>query len=885
MKNLQRLLFVIVMLAFSGFTFAQSTIKGKVLDAETKTALPGANVVVKGTTQGTTTDIDGKFSLNVEQTQGELLISFIGYETVTMAFNTNQSTNLGEILLGQDSETLADIVVIGDGLIDFAKERQTPVAVSTVTSKIIQEKLGNQEFPEILRSTPSIYVTKQGGGYGDARINVRGFDMNNTAVMINGQPVNDMENGWVYWSNWAGLQDVASGIQVQRGLGSSKLAISSVGGTINIVTKATQRKAGGFVKSSVGNDGFHKHTASYSTGMNDKGWGMTLLLSHWEGDGYVDGTRGQGQSYFLSVGYKPSEKHEFNFMIFGAPQWHDQSYSNKLSTLLEHGKKYNDEWGYLNGKYHTMRRNFYHKPVMNFNWDWNISEKYTLNTVAYVSFGRGGGTGPRGDFGLAPSSSNGEQWDFDAIKAYNSNVSWDGSTTNGYFDGRAVVTSRDGMIKRASMNSHNWVGLLSNLNHKFSDKIDLDFGIDLRRYRGIHYRTVVDLYGADAYFTSRNDNTIGEFISQENKASPYFWDNKMSDDRKLNYHNDGLVRYIGWFAQLEYKTGNFSSFFQGAVSNQSARRIDFMNELVGGKDYKTDWNDFWGGNLKVGANYNIDEKHNVFGNAGFYSRQPLFDAIYINFGNVFNENVENEKILGVELGYGFRSRWFDANVNLYQTTWDNRWISEGVTIDNQDYTANFKDVKEIHRGIEIDFRARPTDKLRIDGQMSIGDWFYDGNVEADLFDDDQNPVNIPGGSTLYLDDVKVGDAAQFTASLGAEYQITKGLRVDARYNYFDKLYAELNVLDFASADNKGALELPSYSLFDLGASYSHAFTNGKRLSFRVNVNNLFDKEYISESDTNIHAESGDETWKGINVNNNVYFGFGTTWNASVSFYF
>ena len=59
--------------------------------------------------------------------------------------------------------------------------------------------------------------------------------------MINGMPVNDMENGAVYWSNWAGLSDITSAMQVQRGLGASKLAIASVGGTINVVTNSSEK--------------------------------------------------------------------------------------------------------------------------------------------------------------------------------------------------------------------------------------------------------------------------------------------------------------------------------------------------------------------------------------------------------------------------------------------------------------------------------------------------------------------------------------------------------------------------------------------------------------------------------------------------------------------
>ena len=58
--------------------------------------------------------------------------------------------------------------------------------------------------------TPGVYTTKEGGGVGDSRVYIRGFAQENITVMINGVPVNDMENGRVYWSNWNGLGDVTS---------------------------------------------------------------------------------------------------------------------------------------------------------------------------------------------------------------------------------------------------------------------------------------------------------------------------------------------------------------------------------------------------------------------------------------------------------------------------------------------------------------------------------------------------------------------------------------------------------------------------------------------------------------------------------------------------
>ncbi len=67
-----------------------------------------------------------------------------------------------------------------------------------------------------------------------------------------------MENARVYWSNWAGLSDVTGSIQVQRGLGAAKVAVPSVGGTINIVSKATDAQQGGSVSAAIGNDGYNK---------------------------------------------------------------------------------------------------------------------------------------------------------------------------------------------------------------------------------------------------------------------------------------------------------------------------------------------------------------------------------------------------------------------------------------------------------------------------------------------------------------------------------------------------------------------------------------------------------------------------------------------------
>ena len=210
----------------------------------------------------------------------------------------------------RDSINSKDIEqVVLTGVADIAKDRKTPVAVSTIKEAQIVEKLGNQEFPEVLNTTPSVYATKSGGGFGDSKINIRGFAQENVAVMINGVPVNDMENGAVYWSNWAGLSDVTSAMQVQRGLGSSKLAIASVGGTINVLTRAADKKREGNVMFGLGNAGYNKLLFSYNTGKGTTGWSSSFLMSRTAGSMYADGTEFEGYNYYWAIGYQ-NGKHD-----------------------------------------------------------------------------------------------------------------------------------------------------------------------------------------------------------------------------------------------------------------------------------------------------------------------------------------------------------------------------------------------------------------------------------------------------------------------------------------------------------------------------------------------------------------------------------------------
>ncbi|GAE63753.1 Outer membrane receptor proteins, mostly Fe transport [Chryseobacterium indologenes] len=851
--------------------------------------------------------------------------------------------------------------VILKGVTDIAKDRKTPVAVSTIKAAQILERQGNQELVEILNTTPSVYATKGGGGFGDSQIVIRGFESRNIAVMVNGMPVNDMEGGTVYMSNWTGLSDVTSTMQVQRGLGSSKLAIASVGGTMNFLTRSADMKQGGVIRLGVGNNDYLKTSFAYNTGKSAQGWSSSFLLSRQAGSTYIQNTDYESYAYYFALGWEPNKKHNFQFTITGSPQWHNQrTYSPFIKDYITYNpdrdntpdRTYNSDWGYYTnaeGRSVSLanRANYYSKPVIMFNWDWTMNEKSKLSTVLYMSNGRGGGTGDLGSFWNGKFNSNGTPttnninsyrrtdgtFDYDKIFALN----------NGLMAGTPYMVTnpangkqyqvRDGIIRRSSINSHNWYGILANFQHKLNDNWNFSIGTDDRYYYGYHYQVVSDLYGAKSYQEILNNNVAPYNVTRTYDYQKLAWNPFGGKTAPLNeqigYSNDGEVIWYSAFGQVEYTKDKLSAFLQGSVSNQGYQRIDnFVKDGVTKQqgqvvNTKTGFKNLFGYNIKGGANYNIDEHHNVFANIGYYSKQPFMNSVYPSNFQVVNPSLTNEKIFSAEVGYGFRSQKFSANVNLYRTEWRDRWLrrtNQTFTLADNTTTTGYAEISgitEVHQGVEFDAVYKPTSFLEFQGMFSWGDYYYKGNASGSAFDDNNNPLSLSGASsssasTLYLDKVKVGGTSnnsipQMTASLGATIKPVKDLSIFGTWRYVGKVYSSIDIATFSNqaAQDKGVLKLPDFNLFDLGISYKIKLKDASQyFTIGANVYNLFDTFYISDASTNVFgsdapsklADGSNNTakktyeelgymYKGVATDNRVLFGFGRTWAATLSFNF
>lgn len=831
-----------VLLIGSSAIFAQTKLTGKVVD-ESNQPLPGASVVVKGTKTGVSSDFDGNFTLETSVSSGILQVSFVGYEPTSVTFNGN--ANLGTIALKPSAESLDEIIITATS---FAIDRKTPVAISTISASIIENKLGSQEFPEILKSTPGVYATKSGGGFGDGRLTLRGFNSENVAVLINGVPVNDMENGVVYWSNWAGLADVTSAMQVQRGLGASKVAVPSIGGTVNILTKTTDAEKGGNIITSVGNDGYQKYGATVSTGLLDNGFAATISAAKTKGDGYIDGTQFEGYSYFVNISKQINTNHKLTFTSFGAPQRHGQRQNTSLISTYrnaESGIKFNPNWGLRDGNVVNIEDNFYHKSQSSLNHYWTISDKTNLSTALYASWGTGGGGGTAGNTSLFNQRIGGDDQpvDIDNIVAIN--------RANGPLGAEAYL--------RASRNDHSWYGILSTFKTELNDNLDFIAGVDLRTYTGKHFSEVTDLLGAD--YAADNNN-----VNNPNAA--------LQVGDKRDYWDDGEVGWQGLFTQLEYDKDELAAFISAAASNTSYRRVDYFNYLDSDPLQETDKYNFAGYSIKGGANYNLTIEHNVFANIGYFEKAPGFDAVFLQFDNEhINDNAENQKIFSAELGYGFRGTKFSANVNIYRTEWKDRTLTR--SFQNQDgsfNSANILGVNAIHQGVEVDFNYKPSDKLAVTGMLSLGDWKWDNNVEnVQIFDDSQQLVQTVN---LFIAGLKVSDAAQTTAALGFDYELIDKTHFTVDYNYYADLYARYDPNSRGTVGPQ-AWKAPDYGLFDM--SLRHGFKIGDLdATLTGRMNNVFDTQYIADATDGLGS---------VTATTLVWYGYGRTFNISAKIKF
>jgi len=182
------LISTLTLLLFTNYTFAQKSITGIVSDVS-REAIPGVSVIVKGTSDGTMTDLNGKYSINVNAEAKVLVFSYIGKETKEIAIS---GTTIN-CTLNDDASELDEVVVIGYGAV---KKKDATGSVTAISSDDFNKGAITSPQDLIMGKISGVQITTSGGAPGDgAVIRIRGGSSlsasNDPLIVIDGVPVDN----------------------------------------------------------------------------------------------------------------------------------------------------------------------------------------------------------------------------------------------------------------------------------------------------------------------------------------------------------------------------------------------------------------------------------------------------------------------------------------------------------------------------------------------------------------------------------------------------------------------------------------------------------------------------------------------------------------------
>ncbi len=287
---MMRIYLLFMALLFSVSAFSQNSISGSVID-EGGEALVGVNIVIKGTTIGTVTDINGDFSLeNAKAFPWEVEVSYVGYETQTTLVNSAGEKLMFKLVEGS---LMTDEVVISASR-KREKVQEAPASISVITARKLEASAQVADPVRNLISTPGVQIQQQSA----ARINI---EMRGSASLFNTGvfPIMDYRSLsgpgiGTFQSDGSGISSLdMERIEVVRGPGSALYGPGVTSGVVHFITKTPIQHPGTSVEIMGGELSTFGTTVRHAA-RNEKGtFGYKINAQYKRGDEFVlDGSEG-----------------------------------------------------------------------------------------------------------------------------------------------------------------------------------------------------------------------------------------------------------------------------------------------------------------------------------------------------------------------------------------------------------------------------------------------------------------------------------------------------------------------------------------------------------------------------------------------------------------
>lgn len=562
----RKILFALMAMLFSFSAFAQQlTVTGQVLDAQ-KEPLIGVSVLEKGTSNGTITDLDGNFTLNVSP-DGMLVFSYVGYKTQEL-----KASRQMQITLEEDSEVLDEVVVIGYGSV---KRRDVTTAISSVSTKDLDQRPIISAGQAIQGKAAGVSVIQPNGQPGaEMSIRVRGTTSmngsNDPLYVVDGVPVDNI--------NFLVPNDIAD-MQILKDASSASIYGSrAANGVVLITTKSgAEGKAkiaftAQFGINKVANKIEALNSAQYKE-LQDEIGRINLPddlpdRTDWFDEAY---TTGKTQNYQVSI----------------------SNGNDKLKYYLSAG--YQNEQGVLDIAYY--KRYSFRANIEN-----EVRKWLTVNAnISYSDYSNNGG-------GAMGTGANRGGVILSVINTPTYAPIWNPLEPNQYYNqfyGASNITSPLENMARAKNNKNRENRLLASGNLLFTILPELKFKSTFT----IDRRNAVNTTFLDPISTAWGRTQKGEASDNRNMNTVLTFDNVLTYNKSFKKHNLDVMAGSSW-TDSDYTNSyiNGTHYRDAYIQTlNAANRISWSNTGSGGSQ--------WGiMSYFARVAYNFDSKYLITGN-------------------------------------------------------------------------------------------------------------------------------------------------------------------------------------------------------------------------------------------------------------------------------
>lgn len=804
-------------------------IRGIVIDSDGN-GMPAIEVGIEGTDVITYTNALGKFVFEDLSTSANMLV-IKDNDGHSMKYSVREHSgdiDLGEISFVSRSTTIdaSEVAIVS---IDIDEE-------STSESSNISS---------ILTANRDPFVNVAAFNWFAGRFNIRGYRNEDKEIYLNGFPVNDLDDGRVYWGLWGGLNDVFRSQEIHTQMDASTYGIGSIGGSVNVDLRASSQRPQTKVVYNFSNRSYqHRTMITHSSGMQQNGWAYTLSASRrWGNRGYVQGTYSDMYSYFAGVEKKLGNNHTLGLTILGAPTNKGRSSGSTQEMYdLVGDNYYNPNWGYQNGKVRNSRAYKFHQPIGILRHDWKVNKNIDITSSISYMTGYNGATrldwfnapDPRPDYyRKLPSyqlNDEGRQVVADYIKdnvdaqqinwhrLYAINRGRNVTIENANGSGEAKTGKLAAYVVQNQRTDNDKIAFNSNVSAFVNDNTSVYGGLRYQMDKVHNYILVDDLLGADYYvdldkFAERdfpnNNDALQSDLRRPNRI--------LGEGDRYGYDYDIVNNKATAWGMWEQKFDRIDYFVVGDVSYNSFYREGFMQngKFPDASLGKSETQNFLNYTAKAGATFKLDGRNYFSANGMLKTRAPYARYAYVSprTRDELLPDLSNETVMAGELSYVFKYPRISGRLTGYYTEFKNKIESFNMYFDVERSFGNYtlRDVNTKHQGLEfgVDFKATQT--LSVRGAAALGARQYTNRPTRKFYIDNQPDKTVDDAKVFIKNYFLEGPQSAF--SLGLNYNSPKYWFANISVNHFRGIYLDIFPERRTNAAVEGILRPANDKLF------------------------------------------------------------------------